>query len=189
MQNKKYKVGLYIGRFQPFHNGHLYMVKEAMKQCEFLIIAIGSAQESRTEKNPFSIYERYKYIRSALSYDSSCMYNLDYTIIGINDRADRADNSSWGEYLIKEVWRQTHFLPEVCFTGQEQIRQHWFDTVDIDEVAIERNIIPVSATRVREAIKNNDEELFNSLVPKGITLWADEIRKVIEYVTNDHKLY
>ena len=54
MKNKKDKIGLYIGRFQPFHKGHLNVVEEALNHCDKLIIAIGSAQEFGTEKNPFS---------------------------------------------------------------------------------------------------------------------------------------
>lgn len=180
MQNKKYKIGLYIGRFQPFHNGHLYMIKEALKQCEFLIIVIGSTQEKRTEKNPFSDQERYNFIRSALVYDEEYVYKEDYIIIGIEDRKEKEDNSSWGEYLIKQVFEQTHLLPDVCFTGQEQIRQHWFDTVDIDEIAIERDIIPVSATQVREAVKNNNKNLFETLVPEGVKIWWDKISEVLQ---------
>ena len=65
------KFGLYVGRFQPFHNGHKSVVKEALKHCDRLIIAIGSAQESRTKKNPFTFEERRKFIWHALSYDNT----------------------------------------------------------------------------------------------------------------------
>ena len=43
MENK-HEVGLYIGRFQPFHNGHLSVVREALKHCNNLIIVVGSAK-------------------------------------------------------------------------------------------------------------------------------------------------
>ena len=59
---KKYKVGLYIGRFQPFHMGHLSIVKRALKECDTLVIAIGSSQENRTKKNPFTFEERKAFI-------------------------------------------------------------------------------------------------------------------------------
>ena len=36
----RHEVGLYIGRFQPFHKGHLSVVREAMKQCDTLVIAV-----------------------------------------------------------------------------------------------------------------------------------------------------
>ncbi|MBP1357507.1 MAG: adenylyltransferase/cytidyltransferase family protein, partial [Sulfolobus sp.] len=40
--------GLYPGRFQPFHLGHLSVIKWALERVNELIILIGSAQESHT---------------------------------------------------------------------------------------------------------------------------------------------
>ena len=40
------KRGLFVGRFQPFHLGHLDMVKYALTEVDELIIVIGSAQDS-----------------------------------------------------------------------------------------------------------------------------------------------
>jgi len=39
---------LIIGRFQPFHLGHLLLIKEAAKEADIIVIGIGSSQESRT---------------------------------------------------------------------------------------------------------------------------------------------
>lgn len=50
---KKYKIALFIGRFQPFHNGHLYSLEKCLETAEKVIIAVGSSQESRTENNPW----------------------------------------------------------------------------------------------------------------------------------------
>ena len=58
--------GLIVGRYQPFHLGHLAAVKEALGHCERLIIAIGSAQYSHTRENPFTAGERYEMIFSAV---------------------------------------------------------------------------------------------------------------------------
>ena len=38
------KRGLYVGRFQPFHLGHLGAVKSILEDVEELVIVIGSAQ-------------------------------------------------------------------------------------------------------------------------------------------------
>ena len=40
---KKYKVGMYGGKFMPFHKGHLHCVKEASKQCEILYVLLFTA--------------------------------------------------------------------------------------------------------------------------------------------------
>jgi nicotinamide-nucleotide adenylyltransferase len=56
-----------VGRFQPFHKGHLAVIREILGQCDDLIVVIGSAEESHTEKNPFTAGERYQMIVSSLS--------------------------------------------------------------------------------------------------------------------------
>jgi len=57
------KRGLFIGRFQPPHVGHLSAIRNILRECEELIIVIGSAQFSYTFKNPFTSGERIEMIR------------------------------------------------------------------------------------------------------------------------------
>ena len=60
------KHGLFVGRFQPFHNGHLHAVKFALGKVDVLWIAIGSAQKSYEKKNPFTAGERLTMIKAVL---------------------------------------------------------------------------------------------------------------------------
>ena len=60
------KRGLYVGRFQPFHLGHLGAIKDILEEIEELIIVIGSAQYSHNLNNPFTAGERLIMIRKAL---------------------------------------------------------------------------------------------------------------------------
>jgi nicotinamide-nucleotide adenylyltransferase len=60
------KRGLYVGRFQPFHLGHLSAIKEVLKEADELVIVIGSAQYSHTINNPFTAGERLVMVRKAL---------------------------------------------------------------------------------------------------------------------------
>lgn len=62
---KKEKTALIIGRFQPFHLGHLKQV-EMLSNEHSLIIAVGSAQYSHTLKNPFTAGERIHMISETL---------------------------------------------------------------------------------------------------------------------------
>ncbi|WP_430504551.1 nicotinamide-nucleotide adenylyltransferase [Haloparvum sp. PAK95] len=50
--------GFYIGRFQPFHNGHLHMVEEIADEVDELVLGIGSAGDSHSTRNPFTAGER-----------------------------------------------------------------------------------------------------------------------------------
>jgi bifunctional NMN adenylyltransferase/nudix hydrolase len=63
--SQKYDTLVLIGRFQPFHNAHLEIVKRATALCDKLIIVVGSANQPRTYKNPFTFAERRAMIRSA----------------------------------------------------------------------------------------------------------------------------
>ena len=58
--------GLYVGRFQPFHLGHLDAIQYVLKQVDELVIVIGSAQYSHKSTNPFTAGERLVMIRRAL---------------------------------------------------------------------------------------------------------------------------
>lgn len=56
--NKEFDLIVYIGRFQPFHNGHMEVVKEALQRGRRLLILVGSANSARTVRNPFTYEER-----------------------------------------------------------------------------------------------------------------------------------
>jgi nicotinamide-nucleotide adenylyltransferase len=58
--------GLYVGRFQPFHLGHLDAIREVLARVDELVIVIGSAQHSHHLENPFTAGERLVMIRQTL---------------------------------------------------------------------------------------------------------------------------
>ena len=60
------KRGVFVGRFQPFHKGHLEVIKKMTKQVEELVIIVGSSQYSHKLDNPFTAGERITMIRKAL---------------------------------------------------------------------------------------------------------------------------
>lgn len=58
--------GLYVGRFQPFHLGHLSVVEKILDEVDELVIVIGSAQYSHDVDNPFTAGERLVMVRDVL---------------------------------------------------------------------------------------------------------------------------
>ena len=60
------KRGLFVGRFQPFHNGHLEVIKNISKDVDELVVIVGSSQYSHRLDNPFTAGERITMIRRAL---------------------------------------------------------------------------------------------------------------------------
>jgi len=61
------KRGFYVGRFQPYHNGHQAVLTELSRTCDEIIIGVGSAQLSHTLENPFTAGERVLMITRALT--------------------------------------------------------------------------------------------------------------------------
>ncbi len=77
------KRGLFVGRFQPFQNGHLQAVKDALEEVDELIIAVGSAQYSHRLTDPFTAGERLMMIHAAL--DEAKIPASRYWIVPVPD--------------------------------------------------------------------------------------------------------
>ena len=79
MSNKKYDTIVYIGRFQPLHNAHVEIIRRAKSLADNLVIIIGSANQPRTYKNPFTTEERVAMIRDLATKvgDPACAVRLD----------------------------------------------------------------------------------------------------------------
>ncbi|MTH95009.1 NUDIX domain-containing protein [Roseibium sp. RKSG952] len=67
----KKTVGVFIGRFQPFHIGHDFVIREALRKVDNLVILIGSANRARSQVNPFTYEEREDFIRREYRKDVS----------------------------------------------------------------------------------------------------------------------
>ena len=67
MSNETFDFLVFIGRFQPFHNGHQAVVRSALERARFLIVLIGSSHRARCTRNPWTFAEREDMIRATLS--------------------------------------------------------------------------------------------------------------------------
>lgn len=87
MAKREFDALVYIGRFQPLHNGHLAMLQQALQQADRLIVVLGSAGAARTARNPFSVAERTAMLRSALAEVAPERLN-DLIVLGVRDYYD-----------------------------------------------------------------------------------------------------
>lgn len=85
--------GLLIGRFQPFHKGHMHVIERIAEEVDEIIIGIGSAQKSHCLSNPFTAGERLMMIRNSLE---EADFKKNYYIIPINDVNN---NSLWVSHV------------------------------------------------------------------------------------------
>lgn len=85
----KKPVGLVIGRFQPLHYGHLYLMKMALSVSDQIIIGIGSANV-KDHDNPFSLHQRHSMLVNSLGRET-----LSHKVRNIVYLNDYEDDSRW----------------------------------------------------------------------------------------------
>lgn len=177
---KKYRCGLYIGRFQPIHIGHESIIRKMLKECYIVIVAIGSAQEHNTSRNPFNFYERKDLITNIFYRE---IISGQLTIIPLRDRENPSNDASWGDYVFEKVKWFTNEKPDVVYEGEETERNTWYDNLDVTIVRVPRTNIPVSATELRKALGDDGDQLgfrAYSMLPAAITYRITDMRKVIK---------
>jgi len=67
---------LFIGRFQPFHMGHLMVLQHVAKDYDEIIVGIGSSQYGNTVDNPFTADERITMIKKSLEKSKISNYRI-----------------------------------------------------------------------------------------------------------------
>jgi bifunctional NMN adenylyltransferase/nudix hydrolase len=58
VSKRKYDLAVFIGRMQPLHNGHVQNINNALEIADNVLVIVGSANQPRTPKNPFTASER-----------------------------------------------------------------------------------------------------------------------------------
>lgn len=85
---------IFVGRFQPFHKGHLEAVKWILGKGRELQIVIGSAQEYSTAANPLNFFERKEIIGKALALEGIKKYKI-FAL------PDFRNDAAWGKKLFE----------------------------------------------------------------------------------------
>lgn len=65
----RYDLGVFIGRFQPPHAGHVHVIREALLNTGHLVVLVGSANRARDPRNPFTYEERRAMIEAAFRHE------------------------------------------------------------------------------------------------------------------------
>lgn len=179
------KVGLFIGRFEPLTIGHCSIIYDALTKVDRLIVAIGSSQATPTSKNPFTTTLRTLMLTKV--YEKEIIEGK-LIIALIPDRAHPKDDEEWGKYLLENVYRQTGIMPNVIFEGSENVRNYRFNE-SVTRLIIDKNIIPISATKVREYISQNDYQKFKEFMPNELNSYEffEVLKNIINKVNKDER--
>ncbi len=155
-----------MGRFQPFHLGHLELVKQILSECDEVIIALTGSQFNYIEKDPFTSGERIEMIHQSLK-DEGIELSRCY-VIGIENQFNVA---TWASYLKSS-------LPEFqkIYSGNDYVTMLLADSgyEVVNPKFLERFIF--NSSIIRLLIKNGDELVI--FVPKGVSQIIKKINGV-----------
>jgi len=175
--SKKYDTLVLIGRFQPFHTAHLLLAHRATALADKVIFIVGSANQPRTYKNPFTFAERYKMIKYAtggLALDIQVEANPD-TIY--NDQA-------WAVRVQTLVAKHTKPGDRVGIIGHKKDPSSFyldmFPQWGFEEVEL---LEPLDATDIRELYFKRDVNMkfIKGVVPQTTYDFLDKFKDTAEY--------
>lgn len=145
--------GLLIGRFQPFHKGHLSAVNFGLSKVENLWIGIGSSNKSHETKNPFTADERKEMIISSLDSESMKRVKIFYV-------PDIGDHEKWTYHVDSIVPKYDVVFSNDDFT-LSLYKKRGMQVIEVP--LLQRDMI--SGTKIREMILQGKE--WSGLVPEG----------------------
>ena len=152
---------LVVGRFQPFHLGHLEVIRSILRENSSVIIGIGSAQYSHTLKDPFTAGERHLMISRSL--EENKIY--DFYLVPIEDVNS---NPLW----VAHVESLTPKFSKV-YTNNPLVKRLFSEKkYEVQSVSL-LNRSRWSGTRIREKMINGGD--WRSDVPKQVAEIVDEI--------------
>jgi len=161
--------GLMLGRFQPFHNGHLALAKQILSQCDELVIIIGSAQFNFIDKDPFSAGERVLMIHEALK-EAEIDLSRCYIVPVSNDD----NNARWLAYLRSMV---PPF--DVLYSGNEFVK--YLARSQDSRIAIENPVFAklkeYNGTNIRRLMQ--DGTPWKHLVPPAVARVIEQVGGII----------
>jgi len=145
---------IFIGRFQPFHKGHLKLVKKISKKYRQIIIGIGSSQYHDTSENPFSYEERKLMIKRTLEKEN--IYN--FRIVEI---PDIHNPPKWVDHVLSIVNSFDIVITNSSFT-KKLFSEKGYKVEDTD-LFDRKNYC---GKTIRKKIYNNEK--WDNLVPESV---------------------
>lgn len=157
--NKKYKVGMYGGKFMPMHAGHMYCVRKASELCEkvYLILFYGGNQEdeilAEDDREFLQLASRMTQVRKAAAeFD-----NVAPLFINVSSCRKENGEEDWDAETPLVLSACGHF--DAVFGSEPGYAPYfkraypWADYVMVDNA---RTDVPISATKIRE-MKDREE--------------------------------
>lgn len=171
---------VFIGRFQPFHSGHLAVIEAGLEQSQQLIVLCGSSHQPRSTRNPWSWQEREQMLRNCLPADvqdrvlvaplMDSPYNDEYWVRNVQATVNG---------LVAAHHRVPHKIPRIGLIGHRKDHSSYYlnlfpqwGSVEVDN----RQGINATDIRTRFFAGNETElgELAEATLPVAMRAWLQQ---------------
>jgi nicotinamide-nucleotide adenylyltransferase len=153
--------GLMIGRFQPFHLGHLGLAEQILSECEELVVAIGSPEANFSFNDPFTAGERI-----TMAHDSLEKRGLRMSNCYVLPVPNSGNNYTWFESIRSMIPRVT-----TVYSGNQFVQLLLPENVKVKSPTFVKYKI-FNGTRIRNLIVRNGN--WQDLVPTPVALFMKE---------------
>lgn len=146
---------VFVGRFQPFHNGHKAVIEAALEQAKEVVVVVGSSFAARNIRNPFTFQERKAMIEAVFPSDR-------VKVVPVSDYP--YDDNKWINAIQKIVDETVPHAKDVGLIGHSkdstsyylEIFPRWKNHVEVDDVG------GINATDIRNSIF--DDETYEKIL-------------------------
>jgi len=171
---------VFIGRFQPFHLAHMQTIKIALQQSQQVILALGSAQNERNIKNPFTAAEREQMILSNFSEADQQRIKFVHVI-------DVYDDQKWQQLVKSLVTEVAESDTKIGLIGHFKDESSYYLKLfpEWQMVELDSLVGAISATPLREAYYRG--EIIESAFPLGTSEFLHKFQNTSTYQQLQHK--
>jgi bifunctional NMN adenylyltransferase/nudix hydrolase len=177
--NGRLDVLVFMGRFQPMHIGHQFVIDQALQKADHVILLVGSANIARNPRNPFTVEERIGMIRDVWKDECAAKRLIP---VPLNDRL--YNDTAWVAGVQKSVQEALTATPEIRKNprigligyGKDNTSYYLKMFPDWEAIDVPSQYGTFNATEIRDAFIQANPVLPSDSCPEGVVAFMREFR-------------
>lgn len=174
------KVNICLGRFMPFTNGHYKMIEYGLKHNGLPTVIFMISNKKMDKKHPFSD----ELIQKEMDILKKSLKGIENTVY-----VSSADIVKLGQWCY-----ENNYEPQLWITGSDRLAPYKRQAENpkyqdlghfpssFTTLEVQRTDEDISATKVREAIINDDLDTFKKMMPEGTEKLFDDFKEALSQV-------